>query len=70
MGTLNLFLIISILILFVKLALYIWKTKVDKLDKNHTLTKYITLARTLSSTLYNYLAVHQIISIMSLVLYL
>jgi len=70
MGTLNLFLIISILILLVKLALYIWKTKVDKLDKNHTLTKYITLARTLSSTLYNYLAVHQIISIMSLVLYL
>jgi len=70
MGIVFLFFVISILFLLINLALYIWKSKVVKLDKNHKLTKSILLIKNLSETLSNYLAVNQIISIISLVLYL
>ena len=56
--------------LILKLGLFIWKTQVNKLARNSCLLNYIYHAKNISESLYNYLAVNQIISMMSMVLYL
>jgi hypothetical protein len=61
---------IFIVFLVVKLFLYIYKEKVDKLQKTSKALKYIHFAQNCSESLYNYLIVNQIISLTSLVLYL
>ena len=61
---------IFIVFLILKLGLYICASKVDKLTKNSNLLNYIYQAKNISESLYNYLVVNQIISMMSLVLYL
>ena len=61
---------IFIFFLVIKLGLYIWKSQVIKLTKNSCLLNYIYHAKNISESLYNYLVVNQIISMMSLVIYL
>jgi len=70
MGIVYWVLLISIIFLILKLGLYTFKSKIANLTKNSNLLNYIYLAKRLSESLYNYLVVNQIISMMSLVLYL
>ena len=70
MGVVYWVLLIFIIFLILKLGLYICQSKVDNLTKNSSLMNYINHAKHLTESLYNYLVVNQIISIMSLVIYL
>jgi len=70
MGIIYYFLLIFIVFLHVKLAVYIWYPKMNKLTKNSKLLKCINYAKHISESLYNYLVANQIILLMSLVLYL
>ena len=70
MGIIFWFVIIFIPFLIVKLILWIYKSKVRKLPTNSKLLKYIHIALNFTESLYNYLAVSQIISMTSLVFYL
>ena len=56
--------------LILKWAKYILQSKVERLPTNSKLLKYIVLTKNFSESLYTYLAVNQIISMTSLVLYL
>ena len=62
--------IIFIVLLFIKLVLYTFKSKVDILPENGKLSKYISIIKKVTDSLYNYLSVHQIISMTSLTIYL
>ena len=70
MGIVYWFVIIFTFSLFVKLGLYIFQSKVDRLSKSSELLKYIRLEKNLSGSFYNFLAVNQIISTTSVTLYL
>jgi predicted membrane protein len=70
MGIVFWLLVIFIVFLSVKLVLYSCKSKVDELDKTSKLMKFILLGIKLSDSLSNYLAVHHIISLTSLTIYL
>jgi len=70
MGIVYLVVIIFIVILMVKLILYSCESKVGKLNKSSKLMKCIHLIKRLSESLYNYFAVHHIISMTSLAIYL
>ena len=62
--------LIFIVLLFVKLVLYTFKSKVDILPKNGKLSQYINIIKKVYESLYNYLSVHHIISMASLTIYL
>ena len=70
MGIVFWFMVICIVSLCVKLGLYIFRSQIKKLDENSELLKYIRLEKNISGSLYNYMAVNQIISMTSLALYL
>jgi len=70
MGIVFWLLVIFIVFLLVKLVLYSCKSKVDELDKTSKLMKFILLGIKLSDSVSNYLAVHHIISLTSLTIYL
>jgi len=70
MGIVFWFMLIFIVFLMVNLALYIFKEKVETLPKNEKLSKCISIIRQVYESLHNYLSVHHIISITSLILYL
>jgi len=70
MGIVYWILLLFIVFQFLKLNLYIFESKVNNITKNSCLLNYINHAKTFSESLYNYLVVNQIISMMSLVLYL
>jgi len=62
--------LIFIVLLFVQLALWILKSKIDKLPKDEKPSKYIGIIKKVCESLYNYLSVHHIISMTSLTIYL
>jgi hypothetical protein len=70
MGIVFWLMLIFIVLLIAKLALYIFKAKVDILPKNGKLSKYINIIKKVYESLYNYLSVHHIISMTSLTIYL
>jgi len=70
MGIVFWLMLIFIVFLVVKLVLYIFEEKVDKLPKDEKLSKYIRIFNKVYASLYNYLSVHQIISTTSLTIYL
>jgi len=70
MGIVFWLMIIFIVLLFIKLVLYTFKSKVDILPENGKLSKYISIIKKVTDSLYNYLSVHQIISMTSLTIYL
>jgi len=70
MGIVFSFMLIFFVFLLIKLVLYIFKSKVDILPKKGKLLKLISIIRKVSESLYNYLSVHQIISMTSLTIYL
>ena len=70
MGIVYWILLLFIVFQFLKLNLYIFESKVNNITKNSCLLNYINHAKTFSESLYNYLVVNQIISLMSLALYL
>ena len=70
MGIVFWFMLIFIVFLIVNLVLYIFKEKVDILPKDEKLSKYISIIKKVSESLYNYLSVHHIISMTSLTIYL
>jgi hypothetical protein len=70
MGIVFWFIIIFIVSLLVSLMLYIFKEKVDKLPKDEKLSKSIKIFKNFSQSFYNYLSVHQVISLTSLTIYL
>jgi len=70
MGIVFWLMLIFIVFLIVKLVLYIFKEKVDKLPKHGKLLKYIRIILKVSESIYNYLSVHHIISMSSLTIYL
>jgi hypothetical protein len=70
MGIVFWLMLIFIVLLFVKLALYTFKSKVDILPKNGKLSQYINITKKVYESLYNYLSVHHIISMTSLTIYL
>jgi len=63
------FLLIFFIYLIINLTLYIFESKVKKLDKNSKLTKLINIFKNNYESLYNYLSVHQIISVTSVTIY-
>jgi len=69
-GIIYWFLVIFILFLIQNLFLFCFKEQVKKLSRKSKILKYINRQKHLLQSLYNYLAVNQIISIMSLTLYL
>jgi len=70
MGIVYWLLIISIVFLIPNLILYICKAQAKKLTRKSQYLKYIKILKNISESLYNYLVVNQIISIVSLTLYL
>jgi len=70
MGIVFWFTVIFIVFLIVKLVLYILQPKVERLSANSKFLKYIQIVKNFSESLYTYLAVNQITSMTSLVLYL
>jgi hypothetical protein len=62
--------LLSIVFLFINLVIYIFKEKVDILPEDEKPSKYIGIIKKVSESLYNYLSVHQIISMTSLTIYL
>jgi len=70
MGIVHWFALIFIFFLIVRWVLYILTSKVKRLSTNSKLLKYIHVVKNFSESLYTYLAVNQIISMTSLVLYL
>ena len=70
MGIVHWFAFLFIVFLLVKWMLYIFTSKVEKLSTGSKLLKYIHFAKNFSESLYTYLAVNQMISMTSLVLYL
>ena len=70
MGIVFWFAVIFTGFLLVKWVFYILIYKVDRILTNSTLLKYIHLVKNFTESLYTYLAVNQIISMTSLVLYL
>jgi len=62
--------LLSIVFLFINLVVYIFKEKVDTLPKDEKLSKYIRIILKVSESLYNYLSVHNVISMSSLLIYL
>jgi hypothetical protein len=70
MGIVFWLMLLSIVFLIVKLVLYIFKEKVDILPKVKKLSKYISIILKVSESLYNYLSVHHVISLTSLIIYL
>jgi len=70
MGIVYWFLLLFIVFLMLKLCLYMCESKVDKLTRNSKILNCIYHAKRFSESVYNYLVVNQIISLMSLALYL
>ena len=70
MGIVFWLLLIFIIFLIVKLVLYIFKVKVDVLQKDEILSKFISIIIKVRESLYNYLSVHHVISMSSLTIYL
>ena len=70
MGIVFWLMLLSIVFLFINLVVYIFKEKVDKLPKDEKLSKFISIIKKVSESLYNYLSVHHIISTTSLTIYL
>ena len=70
MGIVFWIMVIFIVFLLVQLVIYSCEPKVGKLDKSSKLLKYICGVKRLSESLYNYFAVHHIISMTSLTIYL
>ena len=70
MGIVFCFASIFMFFLIVKWVIYMLLYKVEGLSANSKLLKYIHLTKNISESLYTYLAVNQIISMTSLVLYL
>ena len=68
LGILFWIILIFIICLLIKLALYTFKITPNKDSEN--LQKYLNLQKNISETIYNYLSVHQIISMTSLTIYL
>ena len=62
--------LIFIVFLMINLVLYIFQEKVDILPKDEDLSKNISIIRKVAESLYNYLSVHHIISMTSLIIYL
>ena len=61
---------VFIVFLIIKLAFYIYKSRIDRLPKSSKLLKYIHQVKSITECLYNYLAVNQVVSLTSLVFYL
>ena len=57
-------------LLLVRLALYIFTSKVNELEESSKLLKSINIFTSTLDGLYNYLVVNQIISLTSLIIYL
>ena len=70
MGVVFWFMVIFIVLLFVRLAIYIFDTKVNELEEGSKLSTSINLFKNILDTLYNYLVINQIISLTSLIIYL
>ena len=70
MGIVFCFVLIGVVYSCVKLGLYIFREKIDNLDENSALLKYVRLEKKVSDSLYNYLSVNQVISMTSLAIYL
>ena len=70
MGIIYWFVYIFIVFLIIKLAFYIYKSRIDRLPKSSKLLKYIHQVKSITECLYNYLAVNQVVSLTSLVFYL
>ena len=70
MGIIFWFVVIFIVSLLIKLSLFIFREKVDQLTEGSKLLKYIRHYQNFEESLYNYLAVTQIISMTSMTLYL
>ena len=70
MGIVFWLMLLSIVFLIINLVVYIFKEKVDKLPKDEKPSKYIGIIKKVSESLYNYLSVHHIISMSSLIIYL
>ena len=70
MGIVFWLMLLSIVFLFFKLVLYIFKAEVDILPKDEKTSKFIDIIKKVSESLYNYLSAHQIISMTSLTIYL
>ena len=70
MGIVFWLMLLSIVFLLINLVVYIFKEKVDVLPKDEKLSKYISTMLKVSSSLYNYLSVHHVISLSSLLIYL
>jgi len=70
MGVVFWVMVIFIVFLIVRLALYIFNSKVNELEESSKLLTSIKIFKNISDGLYNYLAVNQIISLTSLIIYL
>ena len=70
MGIVFWFTVIFIVLLIVRWLLYILQSKIERLSTNSKLLKYIHIVNNFSESIYTYLAVNQMISMTSLVLYL
>jgi len=70
MGIVFWLMLIFIVFHIINLMLYIFKEKVDILPKHEKPSKYIGIIKKVSESLYNYLSVHQIVSMTSLTIYL
>jgi len=69
MGIVLWLMLIFIVFLIINLVLYIFKEKVNILPQDEKPSKYIGIIKRFSESLYNYLSVHQIVSMTSLTIY-
>jgi len=70
MGVVFWVMVIFIVVLMGRLALYIFDTKVNGLEKSSKILTSINIFKNISDGLYNYLVVNQIISLTSMIIYL
>ena len=70
MGVVFWVLVIFIVFLIVRIALYILNSEVNKLEEGSKLLASINIFKNILDGLYNYLVVNQIISLSSMIIYL
>ena len=70
MGVVFWVLVIFIVLLIVRIALYILNSEVNKLEEGSKLLASINIFKNILDGLYNYLVVNQIISLSSMIIYL
>jgi len=70
MGVVFWVMVIFVVLLIVRLALYIFSSKVNEIKESSKLLTAINIYKNISDGLYNYLVVNQIISLTSMFIYL